>query len=98
VCFSVIEQTENGLVETVAVLISMMPRMRPELKNGKLGECFKAKPDFMKVLVHFSIIFESFYLLFLYIYIYIYIYIVFITMLLIIFYFLGMGEMARTNN
>lgn len=41
-------ETENGLVETVAVLISMMPRMRPELKNGKLGECFKAKPDFMK--------------------------------------------------
>ncbi|KAG6740456.1 hypothetical protein POTOM_055907 [Populus tomentosa] len=41
-------ETENGLVETVAVLISMMPRMRPELKNGKLGECFKAKPDFVK--------------------------------------------------
>ncbi|KAL9376390.1 hypothetical protein Peur_030510 [Populus x canadensis] len=41
-------ETENGLVETVAVLISMMPHMRPELKNGKLGECFKAKPDFMK--------------------------------------------------
>uniref|UniRef100_A0A6N2NGF3 Nuclear pore complex protein Nup85 n=3 Tax=Salix viminalis TaxID=40686 RepID=A0A6N2NGF3_SALVM len=40
--------TENGLVETVAVLISMMPRFRPELKNGKLGECFEAKPDFMK--------------------------------------------------
>ncbi|KAG6739409.1 hypothetical protein POTOM_057005 [Populus tomentosa] len=43
-----LRETENGLVETVAVLISMMPRMRPELKNGKLGECFKAKPDFMK--------------------------------------------------
>ncbi|KAI5556456.1 hypothetical protein BDE02_18G036900 [Populus trichocarpa] len=43
-----VRETENGLVETVAVLISMMPRMRPELKNGKLGECFKAKPDFMK--------------------------------------------------
>ncbi|KAF9662264.1 hypothetical protein SADUNF_Sadunf18G0035000 [Salix dunnii] len=41
-------ETENGLVETVAVLISMMPRMRLELKNGKLGECFEAKPDFMK--------------------------------------------------
>ncbi|KAB5514052.1 hypothetical protein DKX38_027958 [Salix brachista] len=41
-------ETENGLVETVAVLISMMPRFRPELKNGKLGECFEAKPDFMK--------------------------------------------------
>ncbi|KAL3566281.1 hypothetical protein D5086_031696 [Populus alba] len=43
-----LRETENGLVETVAVLISMMPRMRPELKNGKLGECFKAKPDFVK--------------------------------------------------
>ncbi|XP_050212769.1 nuclear pore complex protein NUP85 isoform X2 [Mercurialis annua] len=41
-------ETENGLVETVAVLISKMPRMRPELGAGKLGECFKAKPDFMK--------------------------------------------------
>ena len=65
-CFSGIEQTENGLVETVAVLISMMPRLRPELKNGKLGECFEAKPDFMKVLVHFRIIFDFFFL-FLYI-------------------------------
>lgn len=44
-----IGQTENGLVEAVAVLISKMPRMRPELEDGKLGECFKAKPDFMKV-------------------------------------------------
>ncbi|KAH9761237.1 nuclear pore complex protein NUP85 [Citrus sinensis] len=41
-------ETENGLVEAVAVLISKMPRMRPELEAGKLGECFKAKPDFMK--------------------------------------------------
>ncbi|KAK2661258.1 hypothetical protein Ddye_007791 [Dipteronia dyeriana] len=41
-------ETENGLVETVAVLISKMPRMRPELEAGKLGECFKAKPDFVK--------------------------------------------------
>ncbi|KAJ4708083.1 Nuclear pore complex protein Nup85 [Melia azedarach] len=41
-------ETENGLVEAVAVLISKMPRMRPELEVGKLGECFKAKPDFMK--------------------------------------------------
>lgn len=48
-CLHVIEQTENGLVEAVAVLISKMPRMRPELEVGKLGECFKAKPDFMKV-------------------------------------------------
>ena len=42
-------QTENGLVEAVAVLIAKMPRMRLELAEGKLGECFKAKPDFMKV-------------------------------------------------
>lgn len=43
------EQTENGLVEAVAVLISKMPRMRVELPEGKLGECYKMKPDFMKV-------------------------------------------------
>ncbi|XP_044463513.1 nuclear pore complex protein NUP85 [Mangifera indica] len=41
-------ETENGLVEAVAVLISKMPRMRPELETGKLGECYKAKPDFIK--------------------------------------------------
>lgn len=41
-------QTENGLVEAVAVLISKMPRMRPELDSGRLGECFKTKPDFTK--------------------------------------------------
>ncbi|WCJ29519.1 Nuclear pore complex protein NUP85 [Euphorbia peplus] len=41
-------ETENGLVEAVSVLISKMPRMRPEIGAGKLGECFKAKPDFMK--------------------------------------------------
>ncbi|CAN6540022.1 unnamed protein product [Malus baccata var. baccata] len=41
-------ETENGLVETVSVLISKMPRMRPEVEDGKLGECFKAKPDFIK--------------------------------------------------
>lgn len=51
----VIEQTENGLVEAVAVLISKMPRMRPELEAGKLGECFKAKPDFMKVYFFFMV-------------------------------------------
>ncbi|KAG4943993.1 hypothetical protein JHK85_048639 [Glycine max] len=38
---------ENGLVEAVAVLISKMPRMRPE-SVGKLGECYKSKPDFIK--------------------------------------------------
>ncbi|OAY26794.1 nuclear pore complex protein NUP85 isoform X2 [Manihot esculenta] len=41
-------ETENGLVETVAVLISKMPRLCPELEAGNLGECYKAKPDFMK--------------------------------------------------
>ncbi|XVF89172.1 hypothetical protein PTKIN_Ptkin19aG0108600 [Pterospermum kingtungense] len=41
-------ETENGLVEAVAVLISKMPRLRLEQENGKLGECFNAKPDFMK--------------------------------------------------
>ncbi|XP_022132005.1 nuclear pore complex protein NUP85 [Momordica charantia] len=41
-------ETENGLVEAVAMLISKMPRMRPELNSGGLGECFKTKPDFIK--------------------------------------------------
>ncbi|XP_038711707.1 nuclear pore complex protein NUP85 isoform X2 [Tripterygium wilfordii] len=41
-------ETENGLVEAVAVLLSKMPRMRPGLEAGKLGECYKAKPDFIK--------------------------------------------------
>ncbi|KAE8693632.1 Nuclear pore complex protein NUP85 [Hibiscus syriacus] len=41
-------ETENGLVEAVAVLISKMPRMRLDQEAGKLGECFKAKPDFVK--------------------------------------------------
>uniref|UniRef100_A0A2P2KFQ3 Nuclear pore complex protein Nup85 n=2 Tax=Rhizophora mucronata TaxID=61149 RepID=A0A2P2KFQ3_RHIMU len=41
-------ETENGLVEAVAILISKLPRMRPELEGEKLGECFKSKPDFMK--------------------------------------------------
>ncbi|VFQ73209.1 unnamed protein product [Cuscuta campestris] len=41
-------ETENGLVETVAVLISKMPRMRPSIPAGKLGECYPSKPDFMK--------------------------------------------------
>ncbi|KAJ0251916.1 Nuclear pore complex protein NUP85 [Hirschfeldia incana] len=41
-------ETENGLVEAVAVLISKMPRMRPKLEAGMYGECFAAKPDFMK--------------------------------------------------
>lgn len=33
----------------MAVLISKMPRMRPELGSGRLGECYRAKPDFIKV-------------------------------------------------
>ncbi|CAI9755679.1 unnamed protein product [Fraxinus pennsylvanica] len=41
-------ETENGLVEAVAVLISQMPRMRPDLPSGKLGECYQTKPEFMK--------------------------------------------------
>ncbi|KAF7830112.1 nuclear pore complex protein NUP85 [Senna tora] len=41
-------ETENGLIEAVAVLISKMPRLRPESASGKLGECFKSKPDFNK--------------------------------------------------
>ncbi|XP_057959298.1 nuclear pore complex protein NUP85 [Malania oleifera] len=41
-------ETENGLVEAVAVLISKMPRMRPEIETRRLGECFETKPDFIK--------------------------------------------------
>lgn len=42
-------QTENGLVEAVAVLVSKMPRMRADLPPGKLGECYNNKSDFMRV-------------------------------------------------
>lgn len=41
-------ETENGLVEAVNVLISKMPRMRPSLPAGGLGQCFNLKPDFIK--------------------------------------------------
>ncbi|KAM0945742.1 putative nucleoporin [Dioscorea sansibarensis] len=41
-------ETENGLVEAVAVLVSTMPRMRADLPTGKLGQCCKTKPDFVK--------------------------------------------------
>ncbi|XP_010924652.1 nuclear pore complex protein NUP85 isoform X1 [Elaeis guineensis] len=41
-------ETENGLVEAVAVLVSTMPRMRPHLPAGRLGQCYKTKPDFIK--------------------------------------------------
>ncbi|RYR61007.1 hypothetical protein Ahy_A04g018100 isoform A [Arachis hypogaea] len=42
-------ELENGLVEAVAVLISKMLRLCHESTNGKLGELFKSKPDFIKV-------------------------------------------------
>ncbi|CAO2197649.1 unnamed protein product [Urochloa humidicola] len=41
-------ETENGLVEAVAVLVSTMPRLRPSLPSGKLGQCCKTRPDFVK--------------------------------------------------
>lgn len=41
-------ETENGLVEAVVVLVSTMPRMRPSLPTGKLGQCCKTRPDFIK--------------------------------------------------
>ncbi|KAJ4958812.1 hypothetical protein NE237_025923 [Protea cynaroides] len=41
-------EAENGLVEAIAVLVSKMPLMRPELRDGSLGECYKTKPDFVK--------------------------------------------------
>ncbi|XP_051129634.1 nuclear pore complex protein NUP85 [Andrographis paniculata] len=41
-------EIENGLVEAVALLISQMPRLRPDLPAEKLGECYKTKPEFMK--------------------------------------------------
>lgn len=41
-------ETENGLVEAVAVIVSTMPRMRPELAAERFGQCYKTKPDFIK--------------------------------------------------
>ncbi|XP_076886422.1 nuclear pore complex protein NUP85-like [Bidens hawaiensis] len=41
-------ETENGLVEAVAVLVSKMPRMRADLPDGKLGECYNNKSDFIR--------------------------------------------------
>lgn len=41
-------ETENGLVEAVAVLVSKMPRMRADLPDGKLGECCYNKSEFMR--------------------------------------------------
>ncbi|CAM6043893.1 unnamed protein product [Sphagnum compactum] len=39
---------ENGLVETIAVLISKMPRLRPSLPPGSPGQAFNFKPEFTK--------------------------------------------------
>ncbi|XP_078429021.1 nuclear pore complex Nup85-like protein [Wolffia australiana] len=41
-------ETENGLVETVALLVSSMPRLRPDLPSGKLGQCYRNRSDFVK--------------------------------------------------
>ncbi|KAL8216880.1 hypothetical protein R6Q57_023717 [Mikania cordata] len=41
-------ETENGLVEAVAVLVSKTPRMRADLPSGKLGECYYNKSDFVR--------------------------------------------------
>lgn len=42
-------QVENGLVETVAVLISKMPRLRPSLPPGSAGQAHSFKPEFSRV-------------------------------------------------
>nr|CAD1824145.1 unnamed protein product [Ananas comosus var. bracteatus] len=41
-------EIENGLVEAVAVLVSTMPRMRPDLPPGRLGQCCKTKQEYIK--------------------------------------------------
>ncbi|KAL0372140.1 UNVERIFIED_CONTAM: Nuclear pore complex protein [Sesamum calycinum] len=41
-------EIENGLVEAVALLISEMPRLRPDMPSEKIGECYSTKPEFMK--------------------------------------------------
>ncbi|KAL0407750.1 UNVERIFIED_CONTAM: Nuclear pore complex protein [Sesamum radiatum] len=41
-------EIENGLVEAVALLISEMPRLRPDMPPEKIGECYSTKPEFMK--------------------------------------------------
>ncbi|KAF6164182.1 hypothetical protein GIB67_010152 [Kingdonia uniflora] len=41
-------ETENGLVEAVAVLVTKMPRLRSESSDRRLGECFETRPEFMK--------------------------------------------------
>ncbi len=45
---STVMQVENGLVETIAVLISKMPRLRPSLPPGSPGQAFNFKPEFTK--------------------------------------------------
>lgn len=49
-------QVENGLVETVAVLISKMPRLRPSLPTGAPGQAFNFKPEFSKASYFLSFI------------------------------------------
>ncbi|KAI5078662.1 hypothetical protein GOP47_0006333 [Adiantum capillus-veneris] len=41
-------QTENGLVEAVVVLITKMPRLRPNPKLDTLGVTYTFKPEFSK--------------------------------------------------
>ncbi|KAG0494291.1 hypothetical protein HPP92_005285 [Vanilla planifolia] len=41
-------ETENGLVEAVAVLVSTMPRLHHDFPAGKLGQYYRTKPDFVK--------------------------------------------------
>ncbi|CAM6129238.1 unnamed protein product [Calypogeia fissa] len=41
-------QTENGLVEAVAVLVSKMPRLRARIPYGEPGIAYKFKPEFAK--------------------------------------------------
>ncbi|KAL3699998.1 hypothetical protein R1sor_018020 [Riccia sorocarpa] len=41
-------QTENGLVEAVAVLVSKMPRLRPSLPAASPGVTYSFKPEFAK--------------------------------------------------
>ncbi|KZV37197.1 hypothetical protein F511_04616 [Dorcoceras hygrometricum] len=41
-------EIENGLVEAVALLISQMTRLRPDVPAKRLGECYNTKSEFMK--------------------------------------------------
>ena len=48
-CLDMHMQVENGLVETVAVLISKTPRLRPSLPPGSPGQAHSFKPEFSRV-------------------------------------------------